>query len=345
MDQSRLETAAPTGTPDPHGAGLGLNARAARVADELARRAAEVGAAVAHVAGATVIDAGVKRHGGLAAGVLLARACLADLGSVSLVPAPYLVRDARLPAVAVSVERPVAACLASQYAGWQVSVGKYFAMGSGPMRAAYGKEKLFDDLDAHAGGSAGGFRERPEVAVGVLETGKLPTEEVVAYLAERCGVPPVRLTLLAARTASLAGGVQVVARSVETALHKLHALGFALDRIVAGYGVAPLPPVAKDDLAAIGRTNDAVLYGAEVTLYATGDDASLADAAAKLPAETSKDYGRPFGEVFAGYGHDFYKIDPLLFSPAAVCLQNLDTGKTHAAGGVNAEVLAASFFG
>jgi methenyltetrahydromethanopterin cyclohydrolase len=236
----------------------------------------------------------------------------------------------------VSVEHPVAACLANQYAGWQISVGKFFAMGSGPMRAAYGKEKLFDDI---------GRREQTSVALGVLETGKLPSEEGVAYLAEQGSVPAPNLSLLAARTASLAGGVQVVARSVETALHKLHALGFDVNRVVGGFGVAPLPPVAKDDLAAIGRTNDAVLYGAEVTLFVTGDDASLAEIGPRLPSVASKDYGRPFGEVFATYNHDFYKIDPMLFSPAAVCLQNVQTGRAQPFGRPNGEVLAASFVG
>ncbi|HUG60730.1 MAG TPA: methenyltetrahydromethanopterin cyclohydrolase [Methylomirabilota bacterium] len=313
---------------------LNLNQRAARVAEELVQRADALGVAVHHVGGATVIDAGVKQPGSPGAGLMLARACLADLGTVQLVPGR--VNATPLPAVAVSVDQPVAACLASQYAGWQISAGKYFAMGSGPMRAAYGKEELFKDI---------GLREPDSpVAVGVLE-GKLPAEEAVAMIAQKCRVAAPNLTLLCARTASLAGCVQIVARSVETALHKLHALKFDLSRIVAGFGVAPLPPVARDDLAGVGRTNDAVLYGAEVTLYVTGDDDSLADAARQLPSLASKDYGRPFGEVFARAGHDFYKIDPMLFSPAAVCLQNVSTGRSHAHGAVNPDVLAESFFG
>jgi methenyltetrahydromethanopterin cyclohydrolase len=265
--------------------------------------------------------------------LLVARACLADLATVSL--APSRLKDIPLPAITVGCDLPIAACMASQYAGWQVKVGKYFAMGSGPMRAAYGKEELFNDI---------GHREKPRVAVGVLETSEQPTPEVIAYLAEKTGVVAERLTLIAARTASLAGGVQVVARSVETALHKLHTLRFDLQRIVGGFGSAPLPPVAKNDLAAIGRTNDAVLYGGEVTLFVTGDDESLAQTGAKLPSNASKDYGRPFKEVFKRYDHDFYKIDPLLFSPALVSLQNIQTGKVQTFGRVNEEVLAESFF-
>ena len=88
----------------------------------------------------------------------------------------------------------------------------------------------------------------------------------MAKIAAACQVEPSSVTLLVAPTASLAGGVQVVARSVETAMHKLAELKFDLARIVSAHGSAPLPPVAGDDLAAIGRTNDAILYGARVVL-------------------------------------------------------------------------------
>ena len=310
---------------------LNLNERAMRVADELADRAGELGCAVQNIGGARIIDAGVKQRGSINAGLLVARICLADLGSATVTPGR--VADTPCPVVSVSVSHPVAACMASQYAGWQVSVGKYFAMGSGPMRAAWGKEKLYDDI---------GFREKPGCAVGVLE-GKLPDEPTIAHIAQQCGVAAERLTLVAARTASLVGGAQVVARSVETALHKLHELKFDLTRIIAGFGEAPLPPVAKDDLAAIGRTNDAVLYGGACTLYVTGDDESLADAGAKLPSSVSKDYGEPFAAIFQRYNHDFYKIDPMLFSPALVNLQNVQTGRSHVVGRLNLEVLAVSF--
>lgn len=321
-----------------------LNERAAGVAEELVGRAAELGCVVHTVGGATVVDAGtasLKNPGGargsLAAGVYLARACLADLAEVELEPGR--VRDAHLPQVVVNIAQPVAACMASQYAGWQINVGDYFAMGSGPMRAAYGKEELFSDPAMTI------YREKPGCVVGVLETSKLPGENVIAYLGERTGVAPAQITLLIARTASLAGGVQVVARSVETALHKLHALHFDLSRVVGGFGAAPLPPVAKNDMAAIGRTNDAVLYGGVVTLYVQGDDESLRQIGPRVPASSSPDCGRPFAEIFKRYNHDFYKIDPLLFSPAQVIIQNLDTGLCATFGAINEDVLVESFFG
>lgn len=224
--------------------------------------------------------------------------------------------------------------MAAQYAGWEIKGDDYFAMGSGPMRAAAAREPLFEHL---------GYRESPDACVGVLEASALPGDDVAATIAEKCGVPPAALTLLVASTRSLAGTVQVVARSVETAMHKLHELGADLTAIESGWGCAPLPPPAADDLAAIGRTNDAILYGGSVTLHLRGDDDALAELAAELPSNASRDYGRPFAEVLAAHGGDFYQVDPLLFSPAQVTLINLTTGRTFRGGELNAEVLARSF--
>jgi methenyltetrahydromethanopterin cyclohydrolase len=232
-------------------------------------------------------------------------------------------------------DHPVEACLGSQYAGWAISEGKFFAMGSGPFRAAYAHEPLFAEL---------GMQETPDAVVGVLEGRKPPTSAVVAKVAEACRVDPSAVTLLIAPTASLAGGLQVVARSVETALHKLHELKFDLRRIVSAHGVAPLPPVAKGDLAAIGRTNDAILYGARVVLYVTGDDASLAEVGPMVPSSASKDHGEPFAAIFARYNHDFYAVDPHLFSPAEVVFQNIETGHVLSFGSVANDVLARSFY-
>src|SRR4051794_28994460 len=185
-----------------------LNQRALRVADRIRTDLDGLRVELHETAGASVFDCGVKAAGGVRAGLELARVCLADFGDVSLVPGDAT--SLNLPRVQVASDQPVRACMASQYAGWQISVGKYFAMGSGPMRAIYGKEKLYDDI---------GHREESPHAVGVLETGKLPTEEVVQFIAGKLGLATNHLTLLVAATRSLAGGVQVVARALEMSLH------------------------------------------------------------------------------------------------------------------------------
>ncbi len=191
--------------------------------------------------GARILDCGVNATGGLQAGLALARICLAGQADIAIVPGD--VAGIGCPLVQVSSDVPVLACMASQYAGWQVSVDGFFAMGSGPMRAAHGKEALFDDIPG---------RETSPVAVGCLETGGLPEDPVVKYLSEALSIPSEKITLLAAPAASLAGSFQVVARSIETALHKMHELKFDLSQVVSGFGTAPLPPIAKNELRAIG---------------------------------------------------------------------------------------------
>jgi methenyltetrahydromethanopterin cyclohydrolase len=311
---------------------LSLNERAVRLADTMAADAPFLRIAETRTAGARVLDCGVAAPGGLNAGLGLARVCLAGLADVALAPGDA--GGLHCPAVRVATDHPVAACMASQYAGWQVLVGKYFAMGSGPMRAAYGKEELFDHLPG---------REKPAAAAGVLETRKLPTEEVVGFLAGKLGLAPQALTLLAAPASSTAGTVQVVARSLETALHKLYELKFDLAQVVSGFGAAPLPPVAADEIRAIGRTNDAILYGGRVTVWVRCDDAEVAEVGRKVPSSSSPDHGAPFAEIFERHGRDFYKVDPMLFSPAVITFNNLKTGRSQTFGRIEPDVLRRSF--
>lgn len=314
---------------------LTLNERAQRLADHMAATAGTLRAAVHHTAaGARLIDCGIGTEGGLQAGLAMARVCLAGQAEVALVPGE--VAGVPGPQVQVMSDHPVLACMAAQYAGWQIAVGKFFAMGSGPMRAAWGKEDLFDDIPG---------REQPPVAVGVLETHQLPDDAVIDYLAEALKLPPSKITLLAAPAASMAGNLQVVARSVETALHKLHELKFDLGQVVSGFGVAPLPPVGGNFLEAIGRTNDAILYGGRVNLWVRADDEQLAEIGPRVPSSSSQDHGAPFAAIFERYDRDFYRIDPMLFSPGEVVFHNLKTGRSHAFGRLEPEVLKRSFHG
>lgn len=308
-----------------------LNQRAQRICDFLSTLEDEL-RIVKHnyKCGSTVFDYGVQSVGGLRAGVHLAEICMAGLAEIKLALGRFG-QD-----ISVYTDHPIAACLASQYAGWQVKGDDYFGMGSGPMRAASGKEPIFTKID---------FTEKPDAVVGVLESSGIPTDEVCQRIASDCGVSPSRVTLCVARTASIAGTVQVVARSLETCLHKMHELEFDLSKIQSGFGSAPLPPVAADDLVGIGRTNDTILYGGEVTIWLRADDDELAELVKKIPSQASEDFGVPFKDIFDRYNGDFYKIDPLLFSPAKVTLINLNSGRCFSAGQLRDDILQQSFFG
>ena len=285
--------------------------------------------------GAWLIDAGIKAVGGLEAGRLIAEICMGGMGRVGLLPATG---PSRL-SVAVSSIEPVLACLGSQYAGWNLAAGEgkaaFQALGSGPARALAQKEPLFAEL---------GYADKTETgSVLVLEVDKLPPAEIIAKVARDTALAADQLVFIMTPTCSLAGNLQVVARVLEVALHKAHALGFDLTHIVDGYGSAPLPAPGADFLSGMGRTNDAILYGGSIQLYVRGADAAAEDLATRLPSSHSRDYGKPFGQVFKDVKYDFYQIDPMLFAPASVTVSNLDTGHSFSAGRVNEDLLYQSF--
>ena len=314
---------------------LSLNQRAQELAERVVADADALRVGVRTLRdGTRVVDCGGAVPGGLEAGRRFAEITMGGLGSVAL--APVVLDGSWFPGLTVFTDHPALACLASQYAGWRIDREGYFAMGSGPGRALIRAEDLYDDLDVD---------ERASTAVLCLETRDGPPDELAAWVAERAGVTPGDLTLLFAPTASLAGGVQVGARIVETALHKLHEIDFDVRRVVSGFGTCPLPPVARNDAEAIGRTNDAVLYGGQVELTVDAPDDELEAVVERVPSSSSKDHGEPFGRVLERADWDFYKIDPLLFSPAEVRLVSAQSGRSFQAGGVALDVLERSFRG
>jgi methenyltetrahydromethanopterin cyclohydrolase len=314
---------------------LNLNERARDIADVMVEETAGLRIA-SHTlpGGARVIDAGVQVEGGLNAGLLLSETSMGGLGDVEYTS--VVLGGESWPAVQVRTDHPAIACMASQYAGWAIQVGKYFAMGSGPLRAHARVEKeLFERLH---------YAEEATCGVMVLEGRQLPTDEVASHVAGRARLSPGQLTFLIAPTASLAGATQIAARILETGLHKMENLGFDVRQVVSGIGTAPIAPLAKNDLRGIGRTNDCILYGGQAHFTVRAGDTELAELATRLPASASKDYGTPFYEIFERYNRDFYNIDPLLFSPAEVWLTSVATGRTYHAGRTNAEVLRKSLY-
>jgi methenyltetrahydromethanopterin cyclohydrolase len=287
-----------------------------------------------HDSGAVLVDAGIRATGGLEAGRRIAEISMGGLGQVSLT----VTKDRWPVAVSVSASDPVLACLASQYAGWSLTHGsgkaKFQALGSGPARALAVKEPLFEDL---------GYRDQADSTCLVLEVDREPPLEVVQKVVHDCAIAPERLTIVLTPTHSLAGMVQIVARVLEVAMHKIHALGFPLDAIVDGAGCAPVPPPAPDFLTAMGRSNDAILFGGTIQLYVRCEDGAAEQLTQQLPCMASRDYGKPFASIFKEYGYDFYKIDPMLFAPAVVVVTNVASGRTFRAGALNDALLTQSF--
>jgi methenyltetrahydromethanopterin cyclohydrolase len=314
---------------------LSMNERAAALVDAMAADADGLGIEVRKLqSGARLVDCGARARGGLQAGLGFAAACMGGLGRLD--PVPVTAGERTWPGIGVATDDPAAACLAAQYAGWKLEHEDFFAMASGPGRALARAEDLFEELS---------WREQAERAVLCLETRQDPPAEVVEKVAQRCGLSPSAVTFLIAPTASVCGSVQISARVVETALHKLHELGVDPARVRSGWGCCPIAPVAAEDPAAIGRTNDAVLYGGTVHLLIEATDEEAADLAQRLPSAASDAFGTPFGELLAAADWNFYDIDPMLFSPAAVTLTSTESGRAHHGGRLAPEVLERSFTG
>lgn len=293
--------------------------------------------------GCTIIDAGIQAPGGLEAGRIITEICLGGMGTVSLTQSSYT--DNWPLSVNVHTTNPVLACLGSQYAGWSLSHEKYYALGSGPARALAQKQKgdaiepveeLYQEL---------GYHDQAETAVLVIENDAIPPLAIVEKVAKACAVSAENLTIIVTPTSSLAGCVQVVGRVLEVAMHKAHALHFPLENIVDGMGSAPICPPHPKFVKAMGRTNDAILFAGQVHIFVTGEDDAAEQLAQQLPSSTSKDYGKPFADIFKAYEYDFFKIDGMLFSPASVIVTAVESGKSFRAGKLDNELLNLSFAG
>lgn len=325
-----------------HGAAasLSLNDRAAAIVEGMIARKEELGIAVHRLEnGAVVVDCGARTVGSPEAGRLYAEACMAGLADVRL-----RVVDLggwSTPGVELDVRHPLLACMASQLAGWAVEVPRegddpgFYALGSGPARALCRRERVFDVIQ---------HQESSESTVLSMESWSLPTERAADWIAEGCcRLSAEGVYLLVAPTAGLAGSVQVAARVVETALYRLYRAGFDLDAVVAASGSCPVAPVAADDLVAVGRTNDGIIYGGRVWLSVVCDDAAVEAVLDDLPPSASPDYGEPFGRLYERACADFYQLDAQLFGPAEVWITNLRSGRTHHAGRLVPEIVRESF--
>ena len=313
-----------------------VSARAAKLVDSIAADASALRCSVSTGgAGERLIDMGAGVPGGLEAGRRLAEVCMGGLGTVSL----------------------------------HIVVG-FEALAPGRHRACFEpgdrlpRQPVRRLVDLRAGerifrprlrpcprpvarrAAVQGSRLRRPLRQGFawsIEGDKAPPTSVARTIASACGVQPADLTILYAPTGSLAGTVQIAARVLEVALHKAHELHFPLEHIEDGIGTAPIAPPIPDFVRAMGRTNDAIIYGGACSSSYAAPTRPAQKLAQQLPSATCSAYGLPFAEIFAAAGGDFYKIDPMLFSPAEVIVSNLDTGSSFHAGELAPDVVDKSF--
>jgi methenyltetrahydromethanopterin cyclohydrolase len=317
---------------------LSINREAMKVVRAILAAPEALGVTVAELAnGATVVDMGLEAPGGWVAARYYTLVTLGGLGEVSY--EPFALGDRALTAVRVLIDHPQEACVASQIAGWRIDEPgtEHAAIISGPARA------LNRDPDHYFAYTD--YRDDHHEAVFAVQTSRPVTKPVTEAIAAGCGVSPENVYALYAPNRSLVTAVQVAARIVEQSLHRLAEEGFELRTVRAASGFGVVPPLVDDDLAAMGRINDSLLYGGAATLVVEATDEECARVVPRVVSAASPAYGRPFVEIYDDAGRDFYEIPLDLHSPAELHLTNLPTGRTFSAGEINEGVLERSFFG
>ena len=279
-----------------------------------------------------IVDAGINSHGSIEAGIRISEICLGGLGKVNVTPSSEIKYS--FTNISVHASNPVLACLGSQYAGWSLSHKDFFSLGSGPARSLAQKEEIFTKLN---------YTDESSATSIILEVDKIPPDEIIKKVSVDCNVPAKEITFILTPTTSICGNIQVVSRVLEVAIHKIHELNYPLEKVLYGIASAPLPPVASDFISGMGRTNDAIIFGGRVYLCIDDNDEEIKTLAKNLPSFNSKDYGKPFKQIFLDYEKDFYKIDGSLFSPATVLLNSKKSGKSYLSGEVSLDLVEQSF--
>jgi methenyltetrahydromethanopterin cyclohydrolase len=287
--------------------------------------------------GTHVVDMGVEKNGGWEAARLFTEINMAGLGTCSLTD--YQLDDElSVPAVQVFVDNPELACLVSQIAGLKLIDGEYAAIGSGPARAlaAAADDHCFE-LTA--------YRDVSTSAVLGLQMTDLPDEGLAKIAARVCKVKTEDLYLLVHSSTSIVASVQVSARIVEQTINKMIKKGFDLSQIVMARGLCIVAPPVDDELAAMGKINDCLLYGGKSSFYVRSTDEEIERVLPLLVTESAKDYGRLFVDLFEEAGRNFYNMDLDIHSPAQVQIYNMSTGRMFSSGRIRRDIMKKSLFG
>ena len=173
-----------------------------------------------------IIDAGINISGCVEAGLIISKICLGGLGIVNINPNDNINLSSHY--VNVHASEPILSCLGSQYAGWSLSSKDFFSLGSGPVRSIAQKEKIFEEI---------AYKDKSKKTSVILEVDKYPPEEIVKKIANDCKLDCKDITFILTPTTSICGNIQVIARVLEVAIHKIHEIKFPLNKIVHGLGL------------------------------------------------------------------------------------------------------------
>jgi len=207
--------------------------------------------------------------------------------------------------------------------------------GSGPARAIAQNDfavKVWDYVDTYH-----------ETVFG-FQADVLPDEQLADEIAAACHISPENVYILAAKTGSLAGSVQICSRTIETTVWRLHVKGFDLHKVISGMGSCPIAPPVKDEFKAMVRVNVAVLYGSIVRFIVDCADSEIEAVIDLLPTMSAKRYGYPFAKMLEEGGRDIFNTDKDIHGAAIFEIMNYRTGSVFKAGEIREEYLQELFF-
>ena len=288
--------------------------------------------------GATVIDMGVNMPGGYQAGKLFVEATIGGMGYVEF--GRFKCGAIDLPSIDVYIDQPATATLSNQFSGWKMQMkegclGNINPIGSGPARSL-----AYNDVFV----KAWTYKDNHHECVFGAQTQVLPDESDAEDIAKQCGISPENVYILAARTGSLTGAIQICSRTVEASISRIQKKGFDISKVISGFGTCPIPPVIFDEVRAMDRTNTALLYGVDVKYTVDSTDEEILACIDQLPFSASKRFGEKFYDLFEEGKHDFYIVDKDIHTVARYTMNNIRTGNVFTAGEIREDMLEDSLF-
>jgi len=315
---------------------LSVNREAMKIVRKILDAPELLGVLVSNLSnGTTVIDMGQKARGSWLAGKYYTLITLGGLAEVTF--EPFLIDNIHLAGIRLMTGHPLEACIGSQIAGWQLEGKPDAPILSGPARAlnTLTTDHYYGWID---------YRDQCDEGVIAIQSSDPVTQDTADLIASACKIKPENLYILIAPNSSLVCAIQVSARIIEQTLHRLVEVGFNIKSLRLAQGFCVIPPLINDDLIAMGRINDAILYGGQAILSVENTDEAITNVIERIVSSASSAYGRPFKEIYEEAGRDFFNVPMDLNSPAEVQIHNLSTGRTFCAGEYNYDVLRQSFF-
>jgi len=268
---------------------------------------------------ATLIDAGFGVVGSFEAGRALIEICHGGLANASLdlVDLGGII----LPRVSVESLHPLLSTYGLQ-ASYPLSSDEAGIRVSGSIR-------LYLD---------GGSPAKDASGIAVIESDSLPGDAFALHLAERSGIAPQMLTLIAAPIASVVGATQIAGRVNESVIFTMkESLGIEPSIVKQIVGRAPICPVSGNAPLIEKRPypDDFIHYAGEAYLSVDDfPDDDLGKLAQQLAFESTSIYGCLFCDLLHEAGGVFEKIPDLndINKPAQITINHLSSGRVSHAG-------------